>query len=747
MNKIIWLLLISATQMLYSQAVEIDTHEPFVTSYNYFFTDCIFSYDDVVVFHLDWGIVLLEENENNELVELSRLYTDYFCLIVRQGDFLYYSNCDIDDYNCNEEIQITKIDISDPCEPVECDVIELELMACTNILHVIEHYLFVMVPDLNRYCRLDLEDFSIDGYYDYNSVVTRSFGDHILGYNQTDQFIVYQNGADSLEIAADNFDLFEAHNNQSITNIHQLTNDTVCSVGYQNLVLWNISDLENWIQLDYWEINDNTCINECGNIVCCDDKLYLNTMENIYELQIDNTIEVIDILELPHQLSPHTIGHTDSKILIPDPNGIAIISRDNNDLQWCGFWGDNPIFYNHNLIGDNYFLSSMTMYNYKGLYQYNVSFPPEPSQSQILLPDNDYYLMKVSGDLFYMLDYWNNNWDLYCFDNNNLVLVTQFPYMQQNEMFNWILTDEYEDEAFYISKPVTNLLQKYNINNNEVELVFEDNFPNQKCGFIQNGIAYFLQSDGDYQNLMIYSGLDDNEVVLCNQYDNLVSGSYCFLRYLNQNYMLIQETLENISVFAYEGTGLSGQSFTLSTTGAMDFKIYENYLICCDSNYLYFYEISETSSGILEPEQFVELCYSVSRLQLYEGDRRDFLFCFGHAAVSVVEISITDEILDTEIVADPLSITTFPNPVFTNRNEQVSFQLSDQSKQNEGNYKLSVYNIKGQLVHQRKSKNDGNESLSWDCCLKNGIKAPSGVYLYKVDTGEGSSTGKFIVTK
>jgi flagellar hook assembly protein FlgD len=123
------------------------------------------------------------------------------------------------------------------------------------------------------------------------------------------------------------------------------------------------------------------------------------------------------------------------------------------------------------------------------------------------------------------------------------------------------------------------------------------------------------------------------------------------------------------------------------------------------------------------------------------------LFCFGLSAVSVVEISITDGVVVSEIVYDPLSINAFPNPVNSNQNGQVNFQLSDQIRLNQNKGELSIYNIKGQLVHRQVLDFSRDSSLQWDCRLDSGNEAPSGVYLYRVGAGEESSVGKFIIAK
>jgi flagellar hook assembly protein FlgD len=104
-------------------------------------------------------------------------------------------------------------------------------------------------------------------------------------------------------------------------------------------------------------------------------------------------------------------------------------------------------------------------------------------------------------------------------------------------------------------------------------------------------------------------------------------------------------------------------------------------------------------------------------------------------------------VLNTEIVDNPFSIDAFPNPVYTSQNEKVNFQLSNQTRLNQNKGELSVFNIKGQLVHRQEIDFNRDNSLQWNCRLESGTKAASGVYLYRINTGKNSSVGKFIITK
>ena len=81
---LIFLLLITFNVLIFSQEIETEIHDPFITAYQNYGSDCIYSYDDLIVYHPDWGIVLFDKDDNGEIVELSRLYCDIYYPCVRQ---------------------------------------------------------------------------------------------------------------------------------------------------------------------------------------------------------------------------------------------------------------------------------------------------------------------------------------------------------------------------------------------------------------------------------------------------------------------------------------------------------------------------------------------------------------------------------------------------------------------------------------------------------------------------------------
>lgn len=79
----------------------------------------------------------------------------------------------------------------------------------------------------------------------------------------------------------------------------------------------------------------------------------------------------------------------------------------------------------------------------------------------------------------------------------------------------------------------------------------------------------------------------------------------------------------------------------------------------------------------------------------------------------------------------------YPNPF--NPSTTIKFDLPDRNFIN-----LSIYDIKGKLIETliNGSMNSGNHTVNWDASY-----FPSGVYFYKLETGEHSSTKKMILLK
>jgi hypothetical protein len=733
----------------YPQYIDYGQAEPFITSYNPLISRNIYPYDDFTVFHPEWGIILLGTGESGELEEISRLHCDFFMMQVRDGNFLYLSNWDFDEYSDAECLCIQKIDVNDPESPLKCDELYLDIPAYDNYIYVIENYLIFVMPYIDQYGVVNLNDFTFCAYHDYSGGVTRGFGDNIIEYNPIDQFKIYELQSDSLSVIASNLDIFSAHQEAAISDFVALSDETVCTVSYSDIVIWNINDITDWEVIDTWEANDGSTINQSGNIVINENLLYINTWETIYCLELDENYNVVSFTEtlIPNGLRQNdSFGSVDDHLIVPTTEGITDFQITDDGINFLGFFGGLPLFDNHQIIGNNYFLTTRSFYNYSGILKWDIADPRDPQFDEYLLPDENYLFARIGSSFFYMQDYYNQLWDIYSYYDDDMHLLLSLPMADYQDVFTFIITDQYDEGSFYISHYITKNLKKYEMIDNELELVLDIDFPGEDCGFINNGIGYFLTNEAN-QDLIIYSGFNENEPVHANEYENIIYDGEYWVHKINNSFLSLTHTSNGIIVMGYQGDELTEQSFTLANSGIAAPIIYHDYLFSFQNNNLFVYNFTENTSGNIAPIQNITFNYLLNKLIYHESTEGDFLFCFGLSAVSVVEISITDGVVVSEIVYDPLSINAFPNPVNSNQNGQVNFQLSDQIRLNQNKGELSIYNIKGQLVHRQVLDFSRDSSLQWDCRLDSGNEAPSGVYLYRVGAGEESSVGKFIIAK
>jgi hypothetical protein len=84
------------------------------------------------------------------------------------------------------------------------------------------------------------------------------------------------------------------------------------------------------------------------------------------------------------------------------------------------------------------------------------------------------------------------------------------------------------------------------------------------------------------------------------------------------------------------------------------------------------------------------------------------------------------------IVTESKLSQNYPNPF--NSGTTIDYQLDISS-----NVKIEIYNIEGQLIKLLISeyKTSGYYSLTWDGTNDNGVKVPSGTYIYRIKTGGG----------
>ncbi len=95
---------------------------------------------------------------------------------------------------------------------------------------------------------------------------------------------------------------------------------------------------------------------------------------------------------------------------------------------------------------------------------------------------------------------------------------------------------------------------------------------------------------------------------------------------------------------------------------------------------------------------------------------------------------------------NPLVVTklqgNYPNPF--NPTTNISFSLKDR-----GDVQLTIFNLKGQKVRTlvNSSMASGNHSVTWDGTTDRGTSVASGIYFYRLDTKDHSSSKKMVLMK
>ena len=106
------------------------------------------------------------------------------------------------------------------------------------------------------------------------------------------------------------------------------------------------------------------------------------------------------------------------------------------------------------------------------------------------------------------------------------------------------------------------------------------------------------------------------------------------------------------------------------------------------------------------------------------------------------DIELTGNYIENENPKPAItSLSNYPNPF--NPSTTITFSLNTNNTENAD---LSIYNLKGQLIKQYSVSND-QYSVTWNGIDSSGKSVSSGVYLYKLETGNKNYTRKMILMK
>lgn len=156
-----------------------------------------------------------------------------------------------------------------------------------------------------------------------------------------------------------------------------------------------------------------------------------------------------------------------------------------------------------------------------------------------------------------------------------------------------------------------------------------------------------------------------------------------------------------------------------------------------DTNTIRCYDISVPSDPVL-------VWNYQWNLPTYDLFYRDGLLytCNGEFGLSILHCNLASPNSDPQAAPDALRLTSYPNP-FTDT-ATIGFRSQEASTA-----EVSIYNIRGELVRClfRGVAKAGENSIVWDGTDNVGRALPSGVYIYRVNTGGKQAVNKLLLLK
>ena len=151
----------------------------------------------------------------------------------------------------------------------------------------------------------------------------------------------------------------------------------------------------------------------------------------------------------------------------------------------------------------------------------------------------------------------------------------------------------------------------------------------------------------------------------------------------------------------------------------------------------------DVQEGSLAGNETDEIEVSFNSYDLSAGTYNCNIVISDSREETIIPVTLTVEGSSADIneIAN-LTLSNYPNPF--NPETTISFEISEHRTAS-----IDIYNLKGQKVKSliNKELKSGSHSIVWNGTDENGNQVPSGVYFYKLNTGEESVTKKMLLLK
>jgi hypothetical protein len=693
----------------------------------------------------EYGIDIFNIEDNGELSLINTIIMDDINNFTIHSDNLYFACRPFS--SSTWETVVYKYDISDPLQPVATGQMDLDYPPHTmyiwqNMLTVVD---FLVVRQLSYYDLETLEFISSEeGPFlkpFYENYWCTSLADSLAVYDLSDPF-------NAVEVAS--VDL-EGIGNVYSHECKRINDDLYVILNQHEMSLWNTSDFSNWQLISQFPFPDLDQLFYGLNMEIWEETIILPLTEELIVVDISDP-ELPQVSQiLNHALFNPTncLKHGDYIYLIDNYVGIQVLNLLDNTVQIGEVCTEFPMLLNGLRMGDNLIRETyLKNQETPDVFIWNTSNPGSPHLSAELELDNGRTGLKMLADILVLKNEENLNLEFY-----DISSLPDMPYMGSINCFSNQYEFDYGD--FYIFESETDRIYVktppghfvcYDVSYlQNPEMMFEITETNCYISDVIGDYIYLIEPvSADGLDLIIYSGNDNNDPQLAARYldflpENCVAKIY-------HNKLFISDCIDYYTTQVYLLSGSEVPEFLCNLS--IDFGgrliYYGGEYIVCSILDAYGFYIPENPPIFIEPSFHIGRFNFICNLKIVSSEAEDYLYVFDTGYTEVYQIEST--LNDKDLIIENIQMITYPNPFsFVNGQELTFYPQNDISRYGIESF-LSVYNIKGQLIHNEYFQPGKNE-INWDCYLDNGYKAPSGVYFFKVECNTKSEFGKFIITK
>jgi hypothetical protein len=694
----------------------------------------------------EYGVDIFEISEYGGLELITTIDVDDVHNFTFYNNNLFIACCPFGGLTWDSVIH--KYDVSNPLEPIEVD--QLELTSPPYTMYILNEMLTVV----NYISGQQLK------YYDPETL------EYLGQIPRTFLVPFYDNywcthHSESLEI----FDLSDPYNAVEVTSVDlepvsneyphvckRVSNDLYVVYSQPEMSLWDTSDFNNWQLLSQFPFPDYEILFYDLNIVIWDNKILVPLAEQTLVVDISDpeSPEISQILYLSLFNPTNCLKYYDTIYLVDYYTGIQKLNIVDNIIELGEVQSEFPrliegIFYNDFIIRENW----SKYQDVPDLNIWSIADPSNPECVEALSLGSSKYSYKLSDDKLIMKNLESNNVEIY--DIHNLPEIQYLGSISyfENEyeiVYGKIYTIADTPNRIFLNKP-QGTFSCFDISDPlNPQFLFEFIEENYLIIGKINDYLYLVDiTNGSDLDIKIYTGINSNDPQLAAQYSDIIPGD-CTLE-LVDNKLFLGERENMYTTQVYELNESSPPIFLcyLYTDFSGRAYSYGNEYIVCSEHDAYSFTIPDNPPQYIEPSCHIDRFNFINDIGIQSYQNNDYLIVVDQCYTVVYQIESTENAKVS--ITESMQMITYPNPFSFDNGKDITFYPQNAPSRYCEDALLSVYNIKGQLVYRQEVDFRREGDLYWDCRLESGTKAPSGVYLYKVDAGKDSSTGKFIITK